>query len=72
MTVKIEEKFHFLPLRPEFLDEINESTQFWVQKVSNGVEASIKISSTKAGSIISCDHSIRIDHRDNIEIQVRQ
>ena len=72
MTVKIEEKFNFLPLRLKFLYEIDESTKFWVKKVSNRVETSINISSAKTGSIVSYDDSIRIDHGDNIEIQVRQ
>ena len=72
MTVKIEEKLNFFPLRFELLEEIDETAQFWIQKVSNGVEASIKISPTKASSIVSCDYSIRINHRDDIKIQVRQ
>ena len=67
--MKIEEKLYFLPLSFESLDEVNQPTEFGIQKVPNLVETPIHISPAKTGSIITRNNSIRVDHGNNIKIE---
>ena len=51
----------------ELYGEIVEIGDFWKDTFVELIELSIEIFSTEAGSKVTCDDSIRVEHRHNIE-----
>ena len=69
MAVKVKEKLNFFLQGFQLLEEVDQASDFWVHKVAGIIKTSIEVSSTEAGPIITSNHSIRIDHRNDIKVE---
>ena len=70
--MEIEEKLYFFLQGLKLLEVVDQSSDFWIQKVANLAETPIKVPTTEASPIIPSDYSIRIDHGNDVKVEFQE
>ena len=69
VSVKVKEEIYFFLEVLELFEEVDETSNFRVQKVTNIIETPVEVPAAEAGPVVAGDDPIGVDHRDDMEVE---